>query len=108
MTVTPYPRKRVQRVPIEPQPRMNKSRSARTRGNRPHAGDTERRPGPLAPRGGGLLREQRRAARHKWGTIRYAIDDTGRTVRLCVILVFLAAGTAVAPVLIILLRGHSG
>jgi hypothetical protein len=26
------------------------------------------------------------AGRHKWETIRYALDDTGRTVRLCVIL----------------------
>jgi hypothetical protein len=36
-------------------------------------------------------REHRRAAPDRWGTIRYALNSTPRTVRLCVIL--LVAGT---------------
>ena len=73
MNVTPYPRKRLRRPPIEP------------KANQP-----------------------RRSAHQKWETIRYAIDNTGRTIRLCCIFVVLAAAPAVVPVVIILLHGHSG
>jgi hypothetical protein len=109
MSITPCPRKRAQRPPIEPKPVVNKpSRSAGTRGNQPRAGDKKQRAGQLAPGGGSLLRERRHAARQKWETIRYAIDDTGRTIRLCFILAVLAVCTAVVPVSIALLHVHLG
>jgi hypothetical protein len=47
-------------------------------------------------------------AGHAWETFRYACDNTGRTVRLCVML--LVSGVAsVSPFLILaLLRGYLG
>lgn len=44
-------------------------------------------------------------ARHKWETIRYAVDDTARTVRLIVIV--LAMGLAASAPLVIVLLAHT-
>jgi hypothetical protein len=46
--------------------------------------------------------EIRSAGQYKWETIRYALDKTSRTVRLCMILLVMSAATA-APFLILAL-----
>jgi hypothetical protein len=55
----------------------------------------------LVPDTGGI----HRAARDKWQTIQYALDDTGRTIRLCAILLTMsiACGT---PFVVMLLARH--
>ena len=52
----------------------------------------------LVSRGSGT----HRAGEIKWETIRYALDQTSRTIRLCVILIVSSAATA-APFLILAL-----
>jgi hypothetical protein len=43
-----------------------------------------------------------RAGEQRWRTIRYALDDTGRTIRLCAILLA-AALASVLPLLVVAL-----
>ena len=45
----------------------------------------------LIPNGAGLHQD----CWHKWGTIRYALDKTSRTIRLCVILLVSSAATVI-------------
>jgi hypothetical protein len=78
-SVTTRPRGRVRRPPIRPKAKD----------------DLERRPESPASEGDGVLRG-------KWETIRYAIDDTGRTIRLCCVLTV----PVVIPGLIILFHGR--
>jgi hypothetical protein len=51
-------------------------------------------------------------ARQRWKTIRYALDDTGKTVRLCVIILTASVASVVAsavPFLIfVLVHGWLG
>jgi hypothetical protein len=50
-----------------------------------------------------------REARHnssRWGTIRYALDSTPRTIRLCVILLVAGVSTALGSVAAVVLMHH--
>ena len=42
---------------------------------------------------------------HAWETIRYAIDDNARTIRLCVILLMLGLA-GITPLLVLALAHH--
>ena len=49
-----------------------------------------------------LRRESRQIAASKWGTIRYAIGSTARTIRLCTIILV----TSIPPGLVALIIHH--
>jgi hypothetical protein len=56
----------------------------------------------LVPPGGGL----HKTCTHGWGeTVRYALDDTARTVRLCVILIVMGSASAGAFLIMLLVHG---
>jgi hypothetical protein len=49
-----------------------------------------------------------RTGENKWETIRYALDQTSRTIRLCVILLVSSAATAVPFLILALTRRWLG
>jgi hypothetical protein len=53
-------------------------------------------------------RTNARGARQKWKTIRYALDDTRRTVRFCVILLTMGVASVVPFLIIVMVRGYFG
>ena len=49
-----------------------------------------------------------RAGQHKWETIRYALDNNGRTIRLCIILLTMSAVTCIPFLIMTLAHGWLG